>query len=182
MNSVRTEFENVALPWMNVLYRSALKFTRNKEDAGDLVQETYMRAYRTFSTFTSGTNCRAWLFKIMYSIFVNNYRKKQREPEPISLDQIEKRFAELASKGNFEPEQTINAPEVDQALSRLPEEFKSALILVDVEELTYEEAAAALNSPIGTLRSRLFRGRKLLFVLLQDYAKAKGYLPGFEYD
>jgi RNA polymerase sigma-70 factor (ECF subfamily) len=167
---------------MRSIYNTALCLTRRPEDASDLVQETYLRAYRTFSNFTPGTNCKAWLFTIMYSVFVNKYRKEQREPESVSIEELEEKFHRSLAAAEWDPnliqEIDVMATEVDQALKRLPESFRLAVLLVDVEEMSYEEAASILNCPIGTLRSRLFRARKLLFLELRPYAQRKGYGQG----
>ncbi len=176
----RVQFEAAALPFTNPLYNTALRLTHRAENASDLVQETYLRAYRTYHNFTAGTNCKAWLFTILYSVFVNKYRKDQREPEVVSLDELEEKFQRCLVAAEWDPLRALNplevGTEVDQALNRLPEAFRLALLLVDVEEMTYEEAAAVLNCPVGTVRSRLFRARKLLFVELQQYAQKKGYV------
>jgi RNA polymerase sigma-70 factor (ECF subfamily) len=175
----RAQFEATALPFMRSIYNTALCLTRRPEDASDLVQETYLRAYRTFSNFTLGTNCKAWLFTIMYSIFVNKYRKEQREPESVSIEELEDKFHRSLAAAEWDPilvqERSAIGTEVDQALKRLPESFRLAVLLVDVEEMSYEEAATILNCPMGTLRSRLFRARKQLFLELQPYAQKKGY-------
>jgi RNA polymerase sigma-70 factor (ECF subfamily) len=176
----RAQFEATALPFMRSIYNTALCLTRRPEDASDLVQETYLRAYRNFSNFTPGTNCKAWLFTIMYSVFVNKYRKEQREPEFVSIEDLEEKFHRSLAAAEWDPnlvqEMSAMATEVDQALKRLPESFRLAVLLVDVEEMSYEEAATILNCPMGTLRSRLFRARKLLFLELQPYAQRKGYV------
>ena len=177
-------FEAVALPFMNALYSKALHLTRRPEDAADLVQETYLRACRTFANFTEGTNGKAWLFTILYSIFINKYRKTQREPETVSMDEWEathyRELADPAWDGEFAAlagsEQEWEGPEIAGALGKLPEAFRAAALLVDVEQLTYEEAAAVLNCPVGTLRSRLFRARRVLFAELRDYARQKGFI------
>src|SRR5215813_13532737 len=175
----RSQFEAAALPLIKSVYNMALRLTRRPEDANDLVQETYLRAYRTFSNFTLGTNCKAWLFTILYSIFVNRYRKEQAEPESVSLEALEEKFHSTLASVKSDPHFALHLPEigaeVDHALNKLPDSFRLAVLLVDVEEMSYEEAAAVLNCPLGTLRSRLFRGRKLLFLSLQQYAKKKGY-------
>jgi RNA polymerase sigma-70 factor, ECF subfamily len=175
----RAQFEVTALPFMRSIYNAALRLTHRSEDASDLVQETYLRAYRTFSNFSPGTNCKAWLFTIMYSIFVNKYRKEQRQPESVSVEELEEKFHRLLAAAEWDPyleqDAGVMAAEVVQALNKLPESFRLAVILVDVEEMSYEEAAAILNCPLGTLRSRLFRARKLLFLELQPYAQRKGY-------
>jgi len=181
-------FEAVALPFMTALYNKAFRLTQRPDNASDLVQETYLRAYRTFSNFEEGTNCKAWLFTIMYSIFVNKYRKEQREPNTVSFDELEGRFQQVVredrgasttadfSMGGLDWKEQ----EVDDALSEIPESFRSAILLVDVEEFSYEEAASILNCPVGTLRSRLARARKMLFVKLHDYALKTGYIKGVQ--
>ena len=171
-------FESEALPFMGTLYHKALVLTRRAEDASDLVQETYLRAFRNYSSFTAGTNCKAWLFTIQYSIFVNKYRKAQREPELLSIDEMDESFHRAIEGPGWEKDfATLDwkEPEVDEALGKLPEGFRAAVLLVDVEELSYEEAALVLDCPIGTLRSRLARARRMLFVELRDYARTKGF-------
>lgn len=179
MPTLRAQFEAIALPFAKPLYNTARRLTHRPEDASDLVQETYLRAYRTFHNFVPGTNCKAWLFTVLYSVFVNKYRKQQREPESVSIEELEEKFHHLLAAAEWEPHWTLNpqevGTEVDQALKQLPEAFRLAVLLVDVEELSYEEAAAVLNCPVGTVRSRLFRARKLLFMELQPYALKKGY-------
>jgi RNA polymerase sigma-70 factor (ECF subfamily) len=176
----RARFEAAAIPWMRALYGTAVRLTQDTDSASDLVQETYLRAFRGFDSFVPGTNCKAWLFKILYSVFVNRFRKSQREPAGMSIEELEKsdpRFlaapypAPAGGGGGFA------AAEVEQALRDLPEAFRSAVLLVDVEELSYEEAAAVLECPVGTLRSRLFRARKLLFAALSGYARRIGIKP-----
>ena len=179
-----TRFEAAALPFMGALYNKALHLTRRPEDARDMVQETFLRAYRKFSSFKEGTNCKAWLFTILYSIFVNRYRKEQSEPDTVSIDELEETFHRTLADRNWETdfaaltrsELDWKGPEVNQALAKLPEDFRSAVLLVDVEGFTYEEAAAALDCPVGTLRSRLFRARRMLFLQLHDYARKIGFI------
>ena len=176
----RVQFEALALPFTKSLYHTALHLTHLPEDASDLVQETYLRAYRTFHNFTPGTNCKAWLFTILYSVVVNKYRREQREPESVSLEELEEKFHRLLTTTEWDTRWAQDpgevGAEVDQALHLLPEGFRLTVLLVDVEELSYEEAAAILNCPVGTVRSRLFRARKLLFMELQQYAQKKGYV------
>ena len=179
-------FEAAALPFMDALYNKAFHLTRRPEDASDLVQETFLRAYKNFSSFTEGTNCKAWLFTILYSIFVNKYRKTQREPDHVSLDELEETYHRTLADDGWqsefaalaESELNWQGPEVSRALAKLPESFRSAVLLVDVEEMNYEEAAAVLACPVGTLRSRLFRARRLLFLELHDYARQQGFIRG----
>ena len=176
-------FEAVALPFMNALYGRALHLTRKPEDAGDLVQETYLRAYRTFANFIEGTNCKAWLFTILYSIFINRYHKTRREPDMVSMDELEAVYQRVLADPQWDDDFVSLAdaqvdwqgPEVSRSLGKLPEDVRAAVLLVDVEELSYEEAAAVLSCPVGTLRSRLFRARRVLFVELRDYARKMGF-------
>jgi RNA polymerase sigma-70 factor, ECF subfamily len=184
---VRMQFEAVAVPLLAVVYRAALRFTRHADDARDVTQETFLRAFRTFDRFQPGTNCKAWLLTIAYSVFVNRYRRQQREPV-IAVDDVDlvherSHATSLASssasttsafESAFEGA-GISDPVIEDALNRLPEAFRSAVILVDVEELTYEEAADVLACPVNTLRSRLFRGRRLLWTALREYAGRQGY-------
>ena len=180
------DFEAVALPFMDALYGRALHLTRNPDDASDLVQETFLRGCRSFSSFTPGTNAKAWLFTILYSIFVNRYRKQQREPDTVSMDEAGEGFHRALTDVHWETEFASlsnssldwQGPEVNEALDKLPENFRSAVLLVDVDGLNYEEAAEVLNCPVGTLRSRLFRARKILFVELRDYARKNGFIRG----
>lgn len=180
----RSRFESLVLPVTRSLYNTALRLAHRPEDARDLVQETFLRAYRTFSGFELGTNVKAWLFTILYSIFVNRYRKEQREPEVISIAELEEKFQrtiELADPAAHvavlqNPNFGWQGPEVQKAMERLPEEFRTVVVLVDVEELSYEEAAAVMNCRLGTVRSRLFRARKMLYLELHDYARRMGYL------
>jgi RNA polymerase sigma-70 factor (ECF subfamily) len=181
----RAAFETVAVPFMQSLYNTALRLTHRTEDAADLVQETYLRAYRTFENFTPGTNCKAWLLTILYSIFINQYHQAKRRPPMESLDDLEERFYRVAQHGDAALDATMVegwgsrwSPEVERALRQLPEDLRAPLLLVDIEGLSYEEAASALGCAVGTVGSRLFRGRRLLFVMLQEYAHQAGYGKG----
>ena len=175
-----SRFEAEAMPFMDALYHKALRLTRSPDDASDLVQETCLRAYRAFASYQEGTNCKAWLFTIQYSIFVNKYRKERREPETVSMDEMEETFHLALSDDRWDADFAAMAdwkgPEVSEALDKLPEDFRAAVLLVDVEELTYEEAAGVMNCPVGTLRSRLFRARRMLFLELRDYARKTGFI------
>jgi RNA polymerase sigma-70 factor (ECF subfamily) len=168
---------------MDALYNQALRLTRHPEDASDIVQETYLRAYRTFVNFKEGTNCKAWLFTILYSIFVNKYRKRQREADTVSIEELEQTFHRTLADDDWEtnfsasrPELDWQEPQLNDALAKLPEAFRSAVMLVDVQGFTYEEAAAVLKCPVGTVRSRLFRARRMLFLELKDYARRIGFI------
>ena len=176
MTEMRERFEQAALPFLQALYHLALRLTRNVADSKDLVQDTYLRAYQKFSSFSEGTNCKAWLFTIMYSIFVNRYHKKQREPVVMSPDDIEKHFGNSLSIESESPTGlSLDGSEVEKALENLPEIFRTPIILIDLEGFTYEEVARILACPVGTVRSRLFRARKLLYLTLKDYARKQGY-------
>ncbi|MGH7675440.1 MAG: sigma-70 family RNA polymerase sigma factor [Gemmatimonadales bacterium] len=179
----RAAFEAAAIPFMRALHNVARRLTRQPQDAADLVQETFLRAYRTFEGFTPGTNCKAWLFTILYSIFVNQYRQTMRRPRMESVEELVERFHHFAQAPDDAASAitTVEAwgwrwsPEVERALRQLPEDFRTALLLVDVEGLSYEESASVLGCAVGTVGSRLFRGRALLFTLLRDYAHQAGY-------
>jgi RNA polymerase sigma-70 factor (ECF subfamily) len=175
MKDSRSDFEMVALPFMDILYSGALRLTRDAEGAKDLIQETYLRAYRSYSQFEPGTNCKAWLFKIMYSVFVNDYRKRNREPKAIPIEEVEKELAAVVEPGSITVQLENNKKIIEEALNRLPEDFRMAVLLVDVEGCSYEEAASVLDCPIGTIRSRLYRGRKILYLTLIEHAKSRGY-------
>jgi RNA polymerase sigma-70 factor (ECF subfamily) len=178
----RARFEATALPYLKSAYNFALRLTRRPDDARDLVQETYLRAYRTFDNFRAGTNSKAWLFTILYSIFVNRYHKERREPRTVSVEELEEKFHRSLVSADLEGSHPAGVPpewtdrEVESAFDELPESFRSVVLLVDVEELSYAEAAAALDCPVGTIRSRLSRARKALYVSLEDHARRAGYL------
>lgn len=180
-NERRRQFEVSALPFMRALYNAALRLTADADDAADVVQETYLRAYRTFDNFAPGTDARAWLFTILYSVVINRRKKARREVGPLPVEELEQRYRLFMEAPGSEPSEVeaAGAPwpsEVEAALRTLPEVFRAAVVLVDVQELSYEEAASVLGCPVGTVQSRLFRGRRLLFVALQDYARRTGYL------
>jgi RNA polymerase sigma-70 factor (ECF subfamily) len=179
----RAEFEAAALPYMGALYNAARRLTHGSDDAGDLVQETFLRAYRTFDNFTPGTNCRGWLLTIMYSVFINHYHKTRRQLATLSIDDLDGRFQQYleSSEDAGESATTVDVrglrmnPEVERALRELPEDFRAPVLFIDVEGLSYDEAAEVLRCPVGTIRSRLYRGRRLLFAALRDYAAAMGF-------
>jgi RNA polymerase sigma-70 factor (ECF subfamily) len=178
----RAEFEATALPHMRALYNTARRLTHDN-DAGDLVQDTFLRAYRTFDNFMPGTNCRGWLLTIMYSVFINEYHKKRRQAPTVSIDELETRFQRWLESpedageaaATVEVHGTRMNPEIERALQQLPEEFRAPVLFVDVEGLSYDETAAVMACPVGTVRSRLYRGRRLLFALLKDYAASMGF-------
>ncbi len=173
----RAHFDAVFGPLQRSLYATALRTTRNADDARDVVQETALRAYRTFGNFVAGTNAKAWLFTIMHSVLKNRSRHRAAVPEALSLDADDGRFdAALLDSRVVPPGASSVTLALDDALGRLPDEYRNAVLLVDVEDLTYEEAAAVLNCPVGTLRSRLHRGRRALYVELYEYARRMGLL------
>ena len=177
------EFEETALVHLDILYNSALKMTKSPEDAEDLVQETFVRAYRFFDKFEKGTNCKAWLFKIMRNSFINRYRKKAREPASVDFEEIANTYSTelkrdvLSGESGMEADrifETMVEDDVKNAMDFLPEEFRTAIILSDIEGLSYQEIADTLDCPIGTVRSRISRGRKFLQKKLYDFARKKG--------
>ncbi len=174
----RALFEQTALPFTAALYNTALHLTGASADASDLVQETLLRAYRTFENFSLGTNCKAWLLTILYPGKLN--RRKRAYHAAISLppEELEALLDEDVAKRDerLPPFDERWGPEVDRALRGLAEPLRAAILLVDIEQLSYEEAASALGWPVGTLRSRLFRARKWLWATLAEYARAAGYL------
>jgi RNA polymerase sigma-70 factor, ECF subfamily len=177
----KKDFETEAMPYINLLHNYAYRMTGNQLDADDLVQETYLRAFRFFHKFEKGTNCKAWLFRIMKNLFINKYRKNQKEPGKVDYDDVENFFDTIKSdrveSTDLQEKLFSNLLDDDMvnALNSLPDDFKTVVILCDIEGLSYEEIAEFVQCPIGTVRSRLHRGRKLLQQKLLSYAKDKGY-------
>jgi RNA polymerase sigma-70 factor (ECF subfamily) len=165
----RSRFESEALPWMRSLYGFAVRLARDPDDASDLVQESYLRAFRTFDNFVPGTNAKAWLFRILFSVFANDRRKRGRQ-RVVAVEELEPHFDRVAMEtwrsGRGAARAVENAAVLEEALACLPEEFRAVVLLVDVEGLTYGEAAEALECPLGTVRSRLSRARRSLFAVL----------------
>jgi len=175
------EFTTEAMQYAQSLYSTALRMTRNQSDAEDLVQETYLKAFRSFGSFETGTNLKAWLFRILTNTFINTYRAKQRRPQESDLGSVEdlflyKRLPSLAGLSESAEEQLLDlfpAAEVREAIENLPETFLLPMLLNDVEGFSYKEVAEILDVPIGTVMSRLHRGRKTMQEALYEYASKR---------
>lgn len=185
MNKRKSEkqhaFEREALPHADLLYNYALRMTNNEADAQDLLQETYLKAYRFWDKYEQGTNIRAWLFRILKNTFINRYRKESRAPETVEYDDVQSvytpgRAASGESGGSSEALfNNLLDDDVAKAVADLPDDFRTVVILCDIEGLTYEEIADFVDVPLGTVRSRLHRGRRLLRSKLLEYARSRGY-------
>jgi len=180
----RREFEAEALQHLGVLYESAFHLARDETAAEDLVQETCLRAFRFWDKYEKGTNCRAWLLRILRNTFINQYRRKSIEVDQVDPSELDRYYNQLVETatipGQRDPAQELFANLVDdeiiQAMERLPEEFREVVILSDLQDLSYKEIAEVLDCPIGTVRSRLSRGRKMLQSLLYDFAVQGGFI------
>src|SRR5256885_2844643 len=177
----KTDFEREVMPHLPALYGVALRMTKNQGDAEDLVQESVLRAYRFFDSFEAGTNCKAWLFRILTNTFCNRYREREREQE--ILGEVESSEANLGQFVGGAPRDAETAllgrmlsRDVERALTQVPSEFRLAVILADLEDFSYKEIAEIMECPAGTVMSRLSRGRRILQKLLYDHAKEQGIL------
>lgn len=176
------DFEKEAIPHMDTLFNFALRMTGDSDEADDLVQETYLKAFRFFDKFERGTNCKAWLFRIMKNTYINSYRKTSREPDKIDYEEVENFYENIkpssTDSAHLEKEMYDNLldDELSNAIASLPEDFRTVIILCDIEGFTYDEIADFVDVPVGTVRSRLHRARKMLFANLYEYAADKGYI------
>lgn len=174
-------FKSEAEPHMNALYNFAFSLTTDRDDAYDLVQDTYIKAFRFFDKFEKGTNCKAWLFRIMKNTYINDYRKRSKQPEKVDYNDIENFYEEIkasfVNNNHLEDEffKNLLGDEITEAIASLSEDFRTVTVLCDLEGFSYEEIAEIINAPIGTVRSRLHRARKILFAKLYKYASNKGY-------
>lgn len=175
------EFNAEMIPHLDALYNFAIRLSADPNDAEDLVQDTIVKAYRFFSSYERGTNAKAWLFRILKNSYINNYRKVSKQPYQVDYDEISSYYETVRSdrSDTTDMEQIIYREmlddEVTRALNRLPEDFRTVVLLCDIEGFTYEEIANMLDVPIGTIRSRLHRGRNLLRSSLTNYASRRGY-------
>lgn len=178
----RRQFEALAYPYMDALYRTALRLTRNPLDAEDLVQEVYLRAFRFLDKFEEGTNFKAWIFRILTNTFINDYRKKARTPQHVEFEEkaehaatesIEVPRERLPHEGEYA---ALFGDEINAALQTLSEDFRLVLILCDIEAFAYKEIAEILGIPMGTVMSRLSRARGQMQKLLRDYAEREGFI------
>jgi len=180
----QAKFADVAMEHMPSLYTAALRMTRNPADAEDLVQETYLKAYRAFHSFSEGTNLKAWLYRILTNTYINTYRAKKRRPEESDIDDLENFYLyrrlgglEGATAGRSAEDEVLDhftEPEVKEAIEALPEQFRMAVLLGDVEGFSYKEIAEILDVPIGTVMSRLHRGRRALQKRLYEFGRQRG--------
>ncbi len=180
----REKFTNDAMQYAPQLFSTALRMTRNRADAEDLVQETFIKAWRSYATFQEGTNLRAWLFRIMTNTFINKYNAQQRRPQETEMDEVEELFlfrrlgafdqSKMTQSAEDQLLELFTDDEVKNALEELPDMFRLPVLLSDVDGFSYKEIAEMLDVPIGTVMSRLHRGRKMMQKLLYVYAKERG--------
>jgi RNA polymerase sigma-70 factor, ECF subfamily len=175
------DFNEEIIPHLDALYNFALRLTTDPNDAEDLVQDTIVKAYRFFNSYEKGTNAKAWLFRILKNSYINNYRKMSKKPQQVDYDEISTFYetvrAERTDTSDLEDKmyRDLMDDDITGALEELPEDFRTVVLLCDVEGFTYEEIANMLDVPIGTIRSRLHRGRNLLKAQLMEYARKRGF-------
>jgi len=178
------DFSSGRLPYRDQLYKSALRMTRSVEDAEDLIQETYLKAFKYYERFSEGTNFKAWLFKIMKNTFINSYRKRKLQPPKVDFDEVqeglEETLLELGHAALADPESWAMAAEMDgevrEALLSLPHDYKMVVLLADLEGFAYKEIADILAVPVGTVMSRLYRGRRMLERALLSFGRRYNYV------
>lgn len=176
------DFESEIIPHLDAMYNFALRLTANPDDAEDLVQESIVKAFRFFSSYERGTNAKAWLFRILKNSFINDYRKTSKQPYKVDYNDVDSYYESVKSEQSDTTDlqskmfRELLDDDITDALARLPEDFRIVVLLSDIDEFTYEEIANMLDVPIGTVRSRLHRGRKLLRARILDYAMERGYL------
>ena len=184
--SVKEKFTSDAMQYAPQLFSTALRMTRNRSDAEDLVQETYIKGWRSFHTFQEGTNLRAWLFRIMTNTYINKYNAQKRKGTEVELDDVEELFlykrlgsidqSQLSSSAEDQMLELFSDDEVKNALEELPEDFRMPVLLSDVDGFSYKEISEMLEIPIGTVMSRLHRGRKAMQKMLYEYARERGLI------
>jgi len=184
--TTREDFTNDAMQHAPQLFSTAMRMTRNRSDAEDLVQETFIKAWRSFATYQQGTNLRAWLFRIMTNTYINKYNAQQRKPTETELDDVEELFlykrlgsvdqSQLSQSAEDQMLSLFTDDEVKKALEELPEQFRIPVLMSDVEGFSYKEIAEILEIPLGTVMSRLHRGRKAMQKMLYEYAKERGLI------
>ena len=184
--NTRDQFTSDAMQYAPQLFSTALRMTRNRSDAEDLVQETYIKGWRSFHTFQEGTNLRAWLFRIMTNTYINKYNAQKRKGTEVELDDVEELFlykrlgsidqSQLSSSAEDQMLELFTDDEVKNALESLPEDFRIPVLLSDVDGFSYKEIAEMLEIPIGTVMSRLHRGRKAMQKMLYEYARDRGLI------
>ena len=181
----RSEFERTALVHLDAMYGAAYRLTRNPRDAEDLVQDSLVRAYRFWDSFQQDSNCKAWLLRIVTNTFINEYQRRKRSREVLDAataeqDATDGVLVQTSARDKVSPDQAMLSAsvsdDVQRALEQLPDDFRTAVILCDMQGLSYKEIADIMETPVGTVMSRLFRGRKLLAAALKDFAVAEGYV------
>jgi RNA polymerase sigma-70 factor (ECF subfamily) len=182
------EFKEIMMPYSDMLYSYGYFLSGNEDDARDLLQDTYLKAFRFYDKFEQGTNAKAWLYRIMRNTFINEYRRVKRLPELVTYDEQISAYQMAHRESNDmndlqnQIENRMLGDEISDAISALPEKFKSVVVLRDIEDMPYEEIAEALQIPVGTVRSRLHRARALMFSKLKEYAKDHGYMVGDRFE
>ncbi len=177
----QSDFQDEMIPHLDAIYNFALRLTADPNDAEDLVQDTIVKAFRFFNSYEKGTNAKAWLFRILKNSYINNYRKKSKQPHQVDYSEVSQYYESVRSEQSETTDledlmyREMMDDDVTRALTELPEDFRTVVLLCDVEGFTYEEIANMLDVPIGTIRSRLHRGRNLLRAQLMEYADKRGY-------